>query len=71
MLSFQITDSGKSIQIDCDDDGLERLISALDNMKGEKGGHVHLRALSAGGNTLSDSTPWGADAVGEVIITLR
>lgn len=70
MLSFQVTNAGKSIQVDCDREGLGRLISVLEKVKAGELGHVHLRAPSAGGHVLSDKTPWGKDAVGEVIISL-
>jgi len=69
MLSFQIVDSGKAIQVFCDDDGLDLLISKLINMKNENMGHMHLRAPSAGGDVINDKTPWGDDAVAEVIFS--
>lgn len=70
MLSFQVINAGRSIQVDCDHEGLTRLISALEQVQAGEFGHVHLRAPSAGGDALSDKTPWGKDAVGEVIITV-
>jgi hypothetical protein len=69
MLSFQIVDSGKAIQVFCDDGGLDMLISKLKNMKDKNIGHIHLCAPSAGGDVLNDKTPWGDDAVAEVIVT--
>lgn len=69
MLSFQIADAGKVIQVFCDDDGLDLLISKLVNMKDKNLGHIHLRTPSAGGDVLNDKTPWGDDAVTEVIIS--
>lgn len=69
MLSFQIVDSGKVIQVFCDDDGLDMLIAKLINMKNKNLGHMHLRAPSAGGDILNDKTPWGDDAVAEVIVS--
>jgi hypothetical protein len=69
MLSFQVTDEGKAIQVDCDKEGLAALISELEKLQ-EEGGHVHLRAPSAGGKLLSDKTPWGKIAAGEVIISI-
>ena len=69
MLSFQIVDSGKAIQVFCDDDGLDMLIAKLTNMKNENLGHIHLRTPSAGGDILNDKTPWGDDAIAEVIIS--
>jgi len=71
MLSFEIKDSGKSIQVDCDSVGLEALIGILTKYREAGGkGHLHLCAPSAGGNLLSDKTPWGKDAVGELIISM-
>jgi hypothetical protein len=69
MLSFQMANSGKAIQVDCDRQGLETLISALQKIQSKEADHIHLRAPSAGGHTLSDITPWGNPAIGEVIIT--
>jgi hypothetical protein len=70
MLSFQIVESSSSqlIQIDCDDAGLATLIEALKRVP--KNGHVHLCSPSCGGKELSDATPFGKPAVGEVIITI-
>jgi hypothetical protein len=70
MLSFQIADEGKSIQIDCDKVGLAALISELQRLQEDDSGHVHLRAPSVGGSLLSDKTPWGKAAAGEVVISL-
>jgi len=70
MLSFEVINSGKTIQVDCDSEGLEILIAALEEFKTKDLSHVHLRAPSVGGHVLSDKTPWGKEAVGEVIISL-
>lgn len=70
MLSFYITNEGRTIQVDCDHDGLANLISVLEEIKAGVLGHIHLRAPSAGGHALCDKTPWGKDAISEVIITL-
>jgi hypothetical protein len=70
MLSFQVINRNKTIQIDLDREGMGKLIAVLDEFKASDLGHVHLRAPSAGGSSLSDKTPWGAEAVGEVIISL-
>ena len=67
MLSFEITESGKTIQIHVDRDGLSILKRALDDL--EARGHIHLRSPPSGGSELNDVTPWGAPAVQEVIIT--
>jgi len=67
MISFQILDSGKKIQIEVDDVGIERLIGVLNSLRGS-GSHVHLRSPSSGGRDLEDATPWGEPAVPEVLI---
>jgi hypothetical protein len=68
MLSFQVVNSGREIQIACDEQGMTTLIGALERIR-HTGGHVHLRAPSNGGRELSEKTLWGDDAVGEVVIT--
>jgi hypothetical protein len=68
MLSFQIINSSRGIQIDCDDAGIATLIDAL--KRAPKRGHVHLCSPSCGGKELSDTTPFGEAAIGEVIITI-
>jgi hypothetical protein len=68
MLSFLIANNGKEIQIICDGKGAGTLIGALERIR-HRGGHVHLLAPSNGGRELSEKTPWGEDAVGEVAIT--
>lgn len=69
MLSFQVKPWFKSqaIQIYCDEAGLTTLIEALQQVR--QAGHLHLRAPSGGGTELSDTTPFGETAIGEVIIT--
>jgi hypothetical protein len=68
MLSFQIINEGRGIQIGCDEQGMATLIGALEKIR-PTGGHVHLRTPSNGGRELSEQTPWGKETVGEVIIT--
>ncbi|HET7680149.1 MAG TPA: hypothetical protein VFK79_08475 [Xanthobacteraceae bacterium] len=68
MLSFQIIDSGRKINVDCDAKGMAILLGALAKLVGERASHVHLWTASASGGVLSDKTPWGEDAVLEVII---
>jgi hypothetical protein len=68
MLSFQITNGNRTVQIDCDDAGISRLIEVLVKLRGS-GSHVHLLAPSCGGDDLSDNTPFGEHAIGEVIVT--
>jgi hypothetical protein len=67
MLSFEIVESGKAIQIYADDDGLLLLRKALERVT--SAGHLHLRSRANGGNELNDANPWGQVAVGEVIIS--
>jgi hypothetical protein len=69
MLSFEVIPwfKAQAIQITCDEAGLTSLIEAL--QRARETGHLHLRAPSGGGTDLSDTTPSGAPAIGEVIIT--
>ena len=64
MLSFELNDDGKAIQVHCDSEGMGILLEALAGLVKEGGGHVHLRA----GEKLSSVSPFGAEALGEVII---
>jgi hypothetical protein len=67
MLSFEIIESGKAIQIYADGDGLLLLRNALERVT--QCGHLHLRSPPNGGNDLNDANPWGQAAIGEVIIS--
>jgi hypothetical protein len=67
MLSFEMTESGKAIQIFADDEGLSLLQKALERVT--SAGHLHLRSSANGGKGLSDVNPWGKPSIGEVIIT--
>jgi hypothetical protein len=67
MLSFEIIESGKSIQIYADSDGLLLLRKALERVT--SAGHLHLRSSANGGKELNDENPWGQAAIGEVIIS--
>ena len=67
MLSFEIIESGKAIQIYADDDGLLLLRKALERVT--SAGHLHLCSSANGGNELNDANPWGQAAIGEVIIS--
>ena len=69
MLSFQIINSGRGIQIYCDEEGMATFISSLEKLRSAAAGHVHLRTPSNGGGELSEQTPWGQGTVGEVIVT--
>jgi hypothetical protein len=70
MLSFQVIREGRTIQICCDDQGVDALMAVLKKLRGS-GSHVHLSAHSTGaGNAiLSDQDPFGEKTVTEVIIT--
>jgi hypothetical protein len=63
-----MTNSDKAIQIDCDEAGLDVLLAAIANIR-EHGGHRHLCTPSNGGNELSEKTPYGEAAIGEVVIS--
>ncbi|MGD0116922.1 MAG: hypothetical protein ABSD30_02580 [Candidatus Binatus sp.] len=67
MLSFQVIQSGNAIQICCDKAGIATLMETLSSLLLEPG-HLHLRGPSAGGNDLSETSPFGERAVWEVII---
>jgi hypothetical protein len=67
MLSFELIESGKAIQIFADDEGLSLLRKALEQVTSS--GHLHLRSIANGGNELNDANPWGKAAIGEVVIT--
>jgi hypothetical protein len=68
MLSFELNETGKAIQIIADDEGLLLLQTALEKVKSS--GHVHLLTPANGGKELNDANPWGKAAIGEVIITV-
>src|SRR5882757_2276802 len=61
MLSFQIINSGRGIQIFCDSEGLATLAGSLEKLRATAG-HIHLRTPSNGGHELSEKTPWGNEA---------
>jgi hypothetical protein len=65
MLSFEIVKAGTApaIQICCDNEGLDLLFRTLEDVR--RIGHVHLLAPME----LSAKTPFGKDAILEVIIT--
>jgi hypothetical protein len=67
MLSFKLVNEGRAIQVSCDKKGLDTLMKALERVR--TSGHLHLRSPGCGGRELSEKTPWGEDAIGEVIIT--
>jgi hypothetical protein len=67
VLSFQLTNSNKAIQIDCDEQGLRVLLDLLEKARAQ--GHIHLWTPSNGGHELSEKTPFGEAAIGEVVIS--
>jgi hypothetical protein len=60
----KINQKGKSIQVYADTEGVDALIVELTKLR-ETAEHVHLTARSA----LDEKTPFGEEAVFEVIIT--
>ena len=68
MLSFQVTNSGQSVQIYCDAEGMSVLLTTLAELIGAHASHRHLRSPSGGGSDLNDTNPWGEKALSEVII---
>lgn len=57
MLSFEVVDSGKAIQIHADDNGLLVLRKALEQVSST--GHIHLLSTANGGNELDDTNRLG------------
>ena len=69
MLSFRLAESGNAVEIDCDAEGMSVLLRTCAELIGDHASHRHLRAPSGGGTELSDTTPFGEKALGEVIIS--
>jgi len=67
LLSFEIGNAGRQIQIACDEQGMAVLIQALEKIRAV-GGDVDLLSPSNGGRELMDQTLWGQEAVGKVVI---
>jgi hypothetical protein len=67
MLSFALSDEGRTVIINCDEEGMGKLIKALERLRAD-GNHIHLRTLADGGRDLDEKTPWGEDAIYEVIL---
>jgi hypothetical protein len=67
MLSFELANEARAIQICCDTEGLATLIRALERVRSS--GHLHLLTPANGGHELSETNPWGKPAIHEVIIT--
>jgi hypothetical protein len=66
MLSFQVVNEGRAVQIHCGDAGISKLIDTLTKLRGS-GSHVHLWAEPSLGGHLSAKTPYGEDAITEEI----
>jgi hypothetical protein len=71
MLSFQVDDSGRKINVDCDAKGMAILLGALAKLVGERASHVHLWTVAASGGVLNEKTPHGDEAIPEVIINYQ
>jgi hypothetical protein len=67
MLSFELANEGRAIEISLDEQGIVALIKALERVRAD-GDHIHLCTPSNGGRDLSEKSPWGKEAIGEVII---
>jgi hypothetical protein len=68
MLSFELTSEGQEIQIDCDEEGIRTLMTALKSALAGAG-RIHLRAPIHGGYDLNEKTAWGGKAVDAVDIS--
>ena len=66
MISFAITNSGQTIQIACDQEGLEQLIGSLESLR-DTADSIRLHTPPRG-KELDERTPWGGATVPEVII---
>ncbi|HAC88553.1 MAG: methylhydantoinase [Marinobacter sp.] len=53
LLSFEISKDGDELDVHCDDNGLEKLLSVLSQLRG-KVQHEHLMTPGWGGNELSE-----------------
>lgn len=67
MLSFELTEEGRTILIHCDEEGMAALIKALERLRAQ-GDHVQVLTPSNGGHVLSEHSPSGKDVIREVII---
>jgi hypothetical protein len=65
-LSFTIEREGRTIQVNANIAGIDKLIEALQDVK--KQGHLHLWDTSIGG-IQSEKDPWGNTAVCDVSMT--
>ncbi len=70
MLSFKLENEGRAIQIAMDHDGMNKFITLLHALKAKGGGHMHFRTRANSGDELDERTPWGGEAIAEVIIDI-
>jgi hypothetical protein len=57
MLSFQLANEGRAIEISLDEQGMAALIKALERVRAD-GDHIHLCTPSNDGHDLSEKNPW-------------
>jgi hypothetical protein len=69
MLSFEIADNGHTIKIFLDEAGLKILSDTIEQLKKEESVDIMLRSPHCGGGDLSDTNPWGVEAVSEVLFS--
>lgn len=66
MLSFALSDEGRTVVINCDGEGMTKMIKAFERVRAH--GHIHLRTAADGGRDLDEKTPYGEDAIYEVVL---
>jgi hypothetical protein len=66
MLSFALSDQGRTVVINFDEEGMTKLIKAFERVRVH--GHIHLRTAADGGGDLDEKTPWGGDVIYEVVL---
>jgi hypothetical protein len=67
MLSFSLADEGRTVEISCDEEGMAKLIKALERVRADSD-HIHLRTRANGGHDLDEKDPWGIEGIGEVVL---
>ena len=67
MLSFELANEGRAIQIFCDQQGLAAFIAAVEKAR-KDGDHIHLRTPADSGRDLSATNPSGHRAIPEVVL---
>jgi hypothetical protein len=66
-LSFTVERESRTIQVNANVAGIDKLIEALQSLKEQ--GHLHLWDTSIGG-ILNDKDPWGNTAITDVSMTI-